>query len=157
MLLTYVCHANFTLFQMDIKSVVLNGFIMGKKCMLSNHKVMKIFIFPIMFSNLKRHCMVYNKHLACHDRLKSFLIDNNFNLGKIDTIFFTKRKGKDILIVQIYVDDIIFGITNESLCKDFVKHIQDELEMNMMRELNFILRSQIKQEKIESSSTKTST
>jgi hypothetical protein len=96
-------------------------------------------------------------HGACHDRLKSFLIDNNFNLDKIDTIFFTKRKGKDILIVQIYVDDIIFGITNESLCKDFVKHIQDELEMNMMRELNFILRSQIKQEKIESSSTKTST
>jgi hypothetical protein len=94
---------------------------------------------------------------AYHDRLKSFLIDNNFNLDKIDTIFFTKRKGKDILIVQIYVDDIIFGITNESLCKDFVKHIQDELEMNMMRELNFILRSQIKQEKIESSSTKTST
>jgi hypothetical protein len=86
-------------------------------------------------------------HRACHDRPKSFLIDNNFNLDKIDTIFFTKRKGKDILIVQIYVDDIIFGITNESLCKNFVKHIQDELEMNMMRELNFILRSQIKQEK----------
>jgi hypothetical protein len=61
-------------------------------------------------------------------------------LVKLTLYFLQKEKGKDILIVQIYVDDIIFDITNESLCKDFVKHIQDELEMNMMRELNFFLR-----------------
>jgi hypothetical protein len=56
-----------------------------------------------------------------------------------------KRKGKDILIVQIYVDDIIFGVTNEYLCKDFVKCMQDEFKMSMKRELNFFIGLQIKQ------------
>ena len=82
---------------------------------------------------------------ACYDRLKSFLINNNFNLGKIDTIFFTKTKGKDILIVQIYVDDIISNAINESLCKDFTKCIYYEFEMRMMGELNFFFKLQIKQ------------
>jgi hypothetical protein len=56
-----------------------------------------------------------------------------------------KRKGKDILIVQIYVDDIIFGVTNEYLCKDFAKCMQDEFKMSMKRELNFFIGLQIKQ------------
>jgi hypothetical protein len=59
--------------------------------------------------------------------------------------FFMKRKGKDILIVQIYVDDIIFGVTNEYLCKDFAKCMQDEFKMSMKRELNFFIGLQIKQ------------
>lgn len=82
---------------------------------------------------------------AWYERLKTFLIENDFNIGKIDTTLFTKRKGKDILIVQIYVDDIIFGATNESLCKEFAKCMQEEFEMSMMGELNFFLGLQIKQ------------
>jgi hypothetical protein len=54
---------------------------------------------------------------------------------------------KDILIVQIYVDDIIFGSTNENLCKEFSKTMQDEFEMIMMGEINFFLGLQIKQTK----------
>uniref|UniRef100_A0A2N9H8V4 non-specific serine/threonine protein kinase n=1 Tax=Fagus sylvatica TaxID=28930 RepID=A0A2N9H8V4_FAGSY len=53
--------------------------------------------------------------------------------------------GKDMLIVQIYVDDIIFGSTNENLCKEFSKTMQDEFEMSMMGELKFFLGLQIKQ------------
>jgi len=56
-----------------------------------------------------------------YDILKTFLIENDFNIGKIDTTLFTKRKGKDILLVQIYIDDILFGVTNvknlQSACK----------------------------------------
>jgi hypothetical protein len=51
---------------------------------------------------------------AWYNKLEIFLIENGFNIDKIDTNVFTKRKGKDILIVQSYVDDIIFGATNES-------------------------------------------
>ena len=51
----------------------------------------------------------------------------------------------DILLVQIYVDDIIFGSTNDSLCKEFSKDMQSEFEMSMMDELNFFLGLQIKQ------------
>ena len=55
--------------------------------------------------------------------------------------------SKDILVVQIYVDDIIFGSTNASLCKDFSKLMHDEFEMSMMRELKFFLGIQINQSK----------
>jgi len=51
------------------------------------------------------------------------------------------------LIVQIYIDDIIFDATNEYLCKDFAKCLQDKFEMSMMRELNFFLHFQIKETK----------
>ena len=56
-----------------------------------------------------------------------------------------KKKDNDILLVQIYVDDIIFGSTNESLCKEFSIDMQSEFEMSMMGELNYFLGLQIKQ------------
>ena len=66
-------------------------------------------------------------------------------MGKIDTTLFIKLRENDILIVQIYVDDIIFGATNVSLCEEFVKSMHSEFEMSMMGELNFFLGLQIKQ------------
>ena len=48
-----------------------------------------------------------------HERLSKLLIENNFVRGKIDKTLFFKNRGLDILVVQIYVDDIIFGATNE--------------------------------------------
>ena len=66
-------------------------------------------------------------------------------MGKIDTTLFIKLRENDILIVQIYVDDIIFGATNVSLCEEFAKSMHNEFEMSMMGELNFFLGLQIKQ------------
>ena len=54
---------------------------------------------------------------AWYDRLKNFLLENDFSMGKTDTTLFVKYKNKDILVVQIYIDDIIFCSTNELLCK----------------------------------------
>ena len=51
--------------------------------------------------------------------------------------------------MQIYVDDIIFGSTNASLCKEFSKLMQDEFEMSMTRELKFFLGIQVNQSKDE--------
>ena len=53
-------------------------------------------------------------------------------MGKIDTILFIKLRENDILIVQIYVNDIIFGATNVSLCEEFAKSMHSEFEMSMM-------------------------
>jgi hypothetical protein len=66
-------------------------------------------------------------------------------LVKLIPPIFTKREGKDILIVQIYVYDLIFGSICECLCKDFAKCIQEEFEMSMMGKLNFFIGLQIKQ------------
>ena len=70
-----------------------------------------------MFLNLKRHFMVWNKHLirAWYERLRKFILENGFKIGKIDTTLFIKTKEKDMFLVQIYVDDTIFGSTNVSL------------------------------------------
>ena len=58
---------------------------------------------------------------------------------------FLKTKGEHLLIVQVYVDDIIFGATHENLCNEFSKMMSSELEMSTMGELNFFLGLQIKQ------------
>ena len=64
-----------------------------KKYMLSNLKVLKTFIFLIMFSNLKKALYgLKQAPRAWYARLKTFLIENGFNIGKIDTTLSTKRK-----------------------------------------------------------------
>ncbi|KAH9658404.1 hypothetical protein KPL70_023484 [Citrus sinensis] len=145
MLLAYACHKNFILYQMDIKSAFLNGYIMEEVYVKQ----------PPGFENEKFPDHVYklSKALyglkqaprAWYDRLKNFLLDNDFSMGKADTTLFVKHKNQDILIVQIYVDDIIFGSTNELLCKDFSSCMSQEFEMSMMGELKYFLGLQIKQ------------
>nr|GEV32931.1 retrovirus-related Pol polyprotein from transposon TNT 1-94 [Tanacetum cinerariifolium] len=85
------------------------------------------------------------KHGVLYDELSNFLVSKGFSKGSIDpTLFITKHKG-DILLVQIYVDDIIFDLTNPKLSKKFEKPIHREFEMSMMGELKFFLGIQIHQ------------
>ncbi|GJW20383.1 retrovirus-related pol polyprotein from transposon TNT 1-94 [Tanacetum coccineum] len=63
----------------------------------------------------------------------------------VDNTLFTKKKSSNLIIVQIYVDDIIFGSTCQDMCDEFAKIMHDEFEMSMMGELNFLLGLQIKQ------------
>jgi len=84
---------------------------------------------------------------AWSKRLSNFLIQNDFVKGDVDTTLFIRRECEDILLVQIYVDDIIFGSSNENLCKKFSRLTQDEFKMSVMRELTFFLGLQIQQEK----------
>ena len=82
---------------------------------------------------------------AWYDRLKAFLVKHEYKMGMVDNTLFTKKKSSDLIIVQIYVDDIIFGSTCQDMCDDFAKIMHDEFEMSMMGELNFFLGLQIKQ------------
>ncbi|GKA78928.1 putative ribonuclease H-like domain-containing protein [Tanacetum coccineum] len=56
---------------------------------------------------------------AWYETLSTYLLDNGFHMGQIDKTLFIKRVKGDILLVQVYVDDIIFGSTKKSLCDDF--------------------------------------
>ena len=69
--------------------------------------------------------------------------------GKVDTTLFIKKSNHDLLIVQLYTNDIIFGSTNHFLCKEFSKLMHGEFEMSMIGGLKFFLRLQIKQYKDE--------
>ena len=68
-------------------------------------------------------------------------------MGRVDTTLFIKHKDKYLLIVQFYIDDIIFSSTNELLCKEFSSFISKEFEMSMMGEFKYFLRLQIKSNK----------
>ena len=81
---------------------------------------------------------------AWYNRLSLFLLNNSFVRGKIDTTLFIKNHDNNMLLVQIYVD-IIFGSTNEDLCKEFSTCMQKEFEMSMMGEMNYFLGLQVKQ------------
>ena len=66
-------------------------------------------------------------------------------MGKVDKTLFIKHLNNDILVVQIYVDDIIFGAAKHILCEEFASSMSQEFEMSLMGELSFILGLQIKQ------------
>ena len=82
---------------------------------------------------------------AWYETLSQFLIENIFIRGTIDKTLFYKQHGNDIILVQIYVDDIIFGSTNEKLFQRFSKLMQSRYEMSMMGELTFFLGLQVHQ------------
>nr|GEU88653.1 hypothetical protein [Tanacetum cinerariifolium] len=82
---------------------------------------------------------------AWYDELSNFLISNGFSKCSIDPTLFISKHGEDILHVQIYVDDIIFGSTNPKLSKQFEKLMHNKFEMSMMGELKLFLGIQIHQ------------
>jgi hypothetical protein len=84
---------------------------------------------------------------AWYECLKEFLLKNGFEIGKANSTLFIRRNGKDIFVCQIYVDDIIFGSTNDKLCEEFSGIMTKRFEMSMMGELKFLLGFQIKQMK----------
>ncbi|GJW15803.1 putative ribonuclease H-like domain-containing protein [Tanacetum coccineum] len=82
---------------------------------------------------------------AWYETLANYLLGNGFKRGKIDQTLFIKKQKGDILLVQVYVDDIIFGSTNKELCTRFEKLMKDKFQMSSMGELTFFLGLQVQQ------------
>ena len=134
MLLVYASIMNFKLYQMDVKNAFLNGLILEVYVeqppgFEDSQKLDHVYRLKKALYGLKQ------APRAWYERLSKFLLEKNFTRGKVDTTLFIK-KDNEIFLVQIYVDDIIFGSTNESLCKEFSIDMQSEFEMSMMGELN---------------------
>ncbi|KAK2442550.1 hypothetical protein QL285_013736 [Trifolium repens] len=144
-LLAYAAHKCLKLFQMDVKSSFLNGFLNEEVYVhqppgfIDEKKPEHVFKLTKALYGLKQ------APRAWYERLSSFLLENGFSRGKIYTTSFRKINKNDLLIVQVYVDDIIFGATNEKMCEEFSNLMQSEFEMSMMGELRFFLGLQIKQ------------
>jgi hypothetical protein len=84
---------------------------------------------------------------AWYDPLRGFLFCKGFDMGKVDKTLSLLRQGHDILIVQVYVDDIVFGGSSHSLVARFAEDMSKEFEMSVMGELPFFLGLQINQVK----------
>ncbi|KAJ9545145.1 hypothetical protein OSB04_024852 [Centaurea solstitialis] len=143
--LAFATHMNFKVFQMDIKNAFLNGKL--------NEEVYVAQPPGFVDPKFPDHVYKLNKALyglkqaprAWYDTLSTFLLSKGFERGKIDSTLFLKKYPKHILLVQIYVDDIIFGSTNPKLCEKFELLMKTEYKMSMMGELTYFLGLQIKQ------------
>ncbi|GJS62562.1 putative ribonuclease H-like domain-containing protein [Tanacetum coccineum] len=76
---------------------------------------------------------------ACYETFANYLLGNRFKRRKIDQTLFIKKQKGDILLVQVYVDDIIFGSTNKELCTAFEKLMKDKFQISSIGELTFFL------------------
>ncbi|GKC39497.1 putative ribonuclease H-like domain-containing protein, partial [Tanacetum coccineum] len=84
---------------------------------------------------------------AWYETLSNYLFENRFRRGTIDKTLFIKKIKNDILLVQVYVDDIIFGSTKKSLSTEFEQLMHKRFQMSSMRELTFFLGLQVEQRK----------
>ena len=72
---------------------------------------------------------------AWYDRLTQYLVSHGFTRGKADQTLIIRREDGELIVAQVYVDDIIFGSTKDELAHSFSKLMQGEFEMSMIREL----------------------
>jgi hypothetical protein len=125
---------------MDVKSAFLNGYIQeevyvrqppgSKNPKFSNH----VFKLYKALYGLKQALKAWYEHL------KVFLLEKGFKMGSVDKTLFLLKQGTDTLLVQIYMDDIIFGGSSQALVAKFPDTMSREFEMSMMGELTFFLR-----------------
>ena len=145
LLLAYACSLNFQLFQMDVKSAFLNGYI-NEEVYVKQPPGFEDFKHPTHVFKLRKALYgLKQAPRAWYDRLSNFLCEKGFEKGKVDKTLFIKKIKSNTLLVQVYVDDIIFGSTNKEMCEEFSLMMQGEFEMSMMGKMNYFLGLQIKQ------------
>jgi hypothetical protein len=144
MFLAYACHNKFKLYQMDVKSIFLNGDI-KEELYMEQPEGFQLSDNPDFVCKLKKTLYVLKQaHRAWYHRLDTYIQDKGFKRGTIDNNLYIKTEGNDLFIVLVYVDDI-FGSNNASLVKWFASAMQSEFEMSMIGELSFFLGLQITQ------------
>ncbi|GJU11993.1 retrovirus-related pol polyprotein from transposon TNT 1-94 [Tanacetum coccineum] len=121
--IAYAAHKSFTVYQMDVKTTFLYAPLKEEKALYGLKQAPR----------------------AWYDELSNFLVSKGFSKDSIDPTLFITKHGEDILLVQIYVDDIIFGSTNPKLSKRFEKLMHSKFDISMMGELKFFLGIQIHQ------------
>ncbi|GJT75689.1 retrovirus-related pol polyprotein from transposon TNT 1-94 [Tanacetum coccineum] len=145
MFVAYDAHKKFTIFQMDVKNVFLNG-PLKEEVYVSQPDVFVDLDFPDHVYRLKKALNgLKQAPRVWYDKLSSFLIEHHFIKGIVDPTLFTRCHGGDILLVQVYVDDIIFWSTNLDFSKRFANLMKNNFEMSMMGELKFFLGLQVHQ------------
>ncbi|GJZ48031.1 retrovirus-related pol polyprotein from transposon TNT 1-94 [Tanacetum coccineum] len=143
--LAYAAHKDFTVFQMDVKTAFLNGILKEEVYVgqppgfVSKQYPDHVYALDKALYGLKQ------APRAWYDVLSKFLIDSGFQKGSIDTTLFIKKKGKHIMLIQIYVDDIIFGSTNPKYCMKFSELMVKRFEMSLMGEMKLFLGLQVNQ------------
>nr|GEZ56893.1 retrovirus-related Pol polyprotein from transposon TNT 1-94 [Tanacetum cinerariifolium] len=138
-------HKNMTIYQMDVKTDFLNGEL-KEEVYVSQPEGFVNQDNPSHMYKLKKALYGLKQALrAWYDMLSSFLISQQFSKGVVDPTLFIRHAGNDLLLVQIYVDDIIFASINTAMCDEFANQITNKFKISMMEQLSFFLGLQISQ------------
>ncbi|KAJ9557809.1 hypothetical protein OSB04_012423 [Centaurea solstitialis] len=143
--LAYAAHKNMMVYQMDVKCAFLNG-VLHEEVYVEQPEG---FVDP----RFPDHVYALDKALyglkqaprAWYETLTIYLLGAGYKKGTIDPTLFLRKSGDDLIIVQIYVDDIIFASTKPELCKEFEHTMKSQFQMSMMGELTFFLGLQVRQ------------
>ncbi|GKD78788.1 putative ribonuclease H-like domain-containing protein [Tanacetum coccineum] len=135
--LAFASYMGFLVYQMDVKSAFLYGTIEEKVYLLQPPG----FVDPAhpnkVYKVVKALYGLHQAPRAWYETLSSFLLENSFRRGTIDKTLFIKKNKSDIMLVQVYVDDIIFGSTKKSMCTEFEEVMHKRFQMSSMGELTF--------------------
>nr|GEX22950.1 hypothetical protein [Tanacetum cinerariifolium] len=124
--LAYASFMGFTVYQMDVKSDFLYRTI-KEEVYVCQPLRFKDFDFPNkVYKVVKALYGLHQTPRAWYETLANYLLENSFQRGKIHQTLFIKKQKGDMLLVQVYVDDIIFRSTNKDLCKAFEKLMKDK-------------------------------
>nr|GEV51127.1 retrovirus-related Pol polyprotein from transposon TNT 1-94 [Tanacetum cinerariifolium] len=143
--LANAAHKNMVVYQMDVKTVFFNGNL--------REEVYVIQPDGFVYQDNPNHVYKLKKALyglkqaprAWYDMLSSFLISQDFSKGLVDPTLFIHRNGNNLLLVQIYVDDIIFAASTHELYDLFANMMCSKFKMSMMGKILFFLGLQISQ------------
>jgi hypothetical protein len=139
-LLAFFVAKGFRLYQMDVKSSFLNEFLEEEVYVRQPSRFESV-EFPYQVYKMRKALYGLKQALrAWYGRLKGFLFNKGFEMGKVAKTVFLLTQGDDILIVQVYVDDIVFGGSSHYLVARFEEDMSKEFKMSMMGELQFFLR-----------------
>ncbi|GJU64016.1 putative ribonuclease H-like domain-containing protein [Tanacetum coccineum] len=143
--LAFASYMGFMVYQMDVKSAFLYGEI-DEEVYVTQPKGFEDPYFPKhIYKVVKALYGLHQVPRAWYARLSTFLLKHNYKRGTIDKTLFIKKDSRDIILVQVYVDDIIFGSTKKAWCDEFEVLMKGEFEMSVMGELTFFLGLQVKQ------------
>ncbi|CAA0811305.1 cysteine-rich RLK (RECEPTOR-like protein kinase) 8, partial [Striga hermonthica] len=143
--LSIACLIKFIIYQMDVNSAFLNG-ILHEESYVKQPEGFKDPKNPNHVYRLKKALYgLKQAPRAWYECLTMYLLEKGFKRGGVNQTFFALRTNVDLLAVQIYVDDIIFGSTSKKLVNHFVKLMSSEFEMSLVGELSYFLGLQVKQ------------
>nr|GEV78641.1 hypothetical protein [Tanacetum cinerariifolium] len=139
----YAAHKYFPIYQIDVKTAFLNGPLKEDVCVAQPDGFVDPDHLEKVYPLVKALYGLKQAPRAWYDELSKFLIFKGFTKCTIDLTLFTIRYGEDILLVQIYVDGIIFGSTNPKYSKRFEKLMHSIFDMSLTGEIKFFLGLQI--------------
>nr|GEV75090.1 putative ribonuclease H-like domain-containing protein [Tanacetum cinerariifolium] len=137
--LAYALFMGFTVYQIDVKSAFLYGTI-DEEVYVVQPPGFQDPEFPARVYKVEK--AMYGLHQApraWYGTLSKYLLTNGFQRGTIDQTLFIRRQRGDFILVQVYVDDIIFGSSNPQLSREFEAFMHEKFQMSAMDELNFFL------------------